>query len=153
MRVGDDASISPAGDMMAFAVAVGLVFAALSVIGSELEREDRNYPSPNASDLEAVISWRGYDQDRNGLIEYESITGILNGSAESPILPVDGYVNITIESPTFSHSIHFMDGFPIDSEYGILTDDVIRHSLMVSVETGDGLVPCVMIVTFKEVGA
>ena len=153
MRVGDDASISPAGDMMAFAIAVGLVLAGLSVIRSELDRKDSNIYGPKASEIEAAVSWRGYDRDRNGLIEYESIMGITNGSIESPVLPVDGYVNITIESPTFSHSIHFVNGYPIDGDCEILTGDVIRHSLLVSVETENRLVPCVMIVSFKEVNA
>lgn len=148
MRVGDDASISPAGDMIAFAVSMGLVMLALTVIGSDMNADDPRESGLKASDLESASTWRGFDRDRNGRIEYESMADIDNVSYE---LPIEGYVNVTIRSRTFEYSFHFMDGRLIENETGFVVEETLRHSVMVSVETSNETIPCIMIVSAGEV--
>jgi hypothetical protein len=68
MRAGERGSISPAGDLIAFGVALAIVVGLSGILPLMFpEKNSRDRIEPEA--ISAFLSWSGWDRDGDGIIE------------------------------------------------------------------------------------
>jgi len=146
MRIGQEAYTSPAGDLMAFALAVGIVLAAVSAMDLEDTGSD-NSMDITCSDLATISNWKGWDKDRDGMLELSSILEIKNNVSDLPNLAIDKSVIVRIESQRITSELLFNRGHLVGRDhFGNVTQGITR-SITVLVEDGSNTFAALLMVT------
>ena len=146
MRIGQEAYTSPAGDLMAFALAVGIVLAAVSAMDLEDTGSD-NSLEITSSDLATISNWKGWDKDRDGMLELSSILEIKNNVSDPPNLAIDKSVIVRIESQRITSELLFNRGHLVGRDhFGNVTQGITR-SITVLVEDGSNTFAALLMVT------
>ena len=70
MRVEDVGSLSPAGDLLAFSLALILTFGLISTLSSSIHKEEGSFPFEQT--FRSILDWEFLDDDGDGLLELPS---------------------------------------------------------------------------------
>jgi hypothetical protein len=143
MKAGERGSISPAGDLIAFGVALAIVVGLSGIL-------PLMFPDPSNDDgiepeaISAFLSWSGWDRDGDGILEESSLEGL----SDSPLtIPLDGSYRVTLSFGDRDLIFLFEDGRISTSSPA--PDVSLTHSVSILVRVGDGIVPGTM--TISEV--
>lgn len=139
MRIGDVGSVSPAGDLLAFGLAV------LIVVGLGSGLYDARDPRPedaviSGRELDSIRSWVGFDPDGDGDVDALSVISLVERGVSGEPLPCRGDLIVGVEWGTVEHHLLFRDGI-MEAVEGDAAGSGVRHSLTVVVDLGSGTTP------------
>lgn len=143
MRIGQQAYTSPAGDIVAFALALGMVIAAASALNI-VDYGSNGVGEVDHSILSIISLWRGWDRDGDGKPELSSMMGIMNGTSQPPGISIDDPYIVVIESDVVEWSPIFSGGRLLDGEYRVVKESSVSRSLMILIEDGSTTHPARM---------
>ncbi|MFO8051364.1 MAG: hypothetical protein R6V01_06660 [Thermoplasmatota archaeon] len=113
MRVGNVGSISPSGELAAFAVATAVVVSLSIYLTGDLEGDRES--TVGSDEVLMVSSWKGLDPDDDGDIEIENGEMILSFSRGS--FPLRGNVALSLSVKGDEDIILLLrDGKPLEEE-------------------------------------
>ncbi len=133
MRVEDVGSLSPAGDLLAFSLAIILTFGLISTLSSSIHKEEGPFPFEQI--LRSVMDWEFLDPDNDGLLELPSNT-TFKESSRFIRSDISFLVRIRTEGSDLSFSV--IEGSPQTINEGFRVVSV-THSASVLIEL-DGVV-------------
>jgi hypothetical protein len=130
MRAGERGSISPAGDLIAFGIALAIVVGLsgiLPLMFSENESDDGVDPGA----ISAFLAWSGWDRDGDGILELQNIEELPSYAT----IALDGsyWVSVSVGERTFG--FFFRDG-KVSSD-APAPDLGITHSASILIRSGD----------------
>ncbi|MCK5772306.1 MAG: hypothetical protein KAH57_00820 [Thermoplasmata archaeon] len=140
MRVGNEGSVSPVGDLLAFGLSICIVLGLGSALAGELIGDERPVASLTGEELEIIRDWRGWEEDDDSIPEESLLISISSGDRPSAVLGLEGdiYVSITWESGDLS--VWFQDGRLLGTD-PIPEGTMMLHGLTVLIQTDEGPVP------------
>jgi len=106
MRIGDVGAVSPAGDLLAFSLAVILVAALVVKVGSTGDEDRAVFDGPTEAEVRAFHLFTGFDMNDDGVLEFQ--TGS-NGPFTDRV-PVEGTVVARMECQGSSIDHLFIEG-------------------------------------------
>ena len=143
MRAGGRGSISPAGDLIAFGIALAIVVGLSGILPLMFpEPESDGGIDPEA--ISAFLSWSGWDRDGDGILEESSLDDQSNNER---MIPLDGGYWVTLSFGDRDLIFLFEDG-RISTD-ALAPDVSLTHSVSILVRIGNDLVPGTM--TISEV--
>ena len=140
MRVGNEGSVSPIGDLLAFGLSICIVLGLGSALAGELIGDERPVDSLTGDELEIIRDWRGWEEHGDSILEESRLISIDSGDRPSAVLGLEGdiYVSITWESGNLS--VRFEDGRFLGT--GPTPEGaMILHGLTMLIQTEGGPVP------------
>lgn len=129
MRSGDAGSISPAGDLFAFGICIVIVLSLSSMVPLLAGDGPGDEGLPPRT-LSAILAWRGWDRNGDGVLESESLREIFRSDGFGAPFDDDLVVVISYAQERFEFQFHEGDCRPCEGQEGF----GIRHSLRVLVE-------------------
>jgi hypothetical protein len=109
MRIGDVGAVSPAGDLLAFSLAVVIIGMLLMKIGAVEVYQDDSQNGPTVPEVKVLLQWNGFDPDGDGVLDpFTNLDG-----PELPHVPVDGSLVVRMVFGEEEVEHLFVDG-----EYG-----------------------------------
>ncbi len=140
MRVGNEGSVSPIGDLLAFGLSICIVLGLGSALAGELIGDERPVASLTGEELEIIRDWRGWEEDDDSIPEESLLISISLGDRPSAVLGLEGDIHVSITWETGNLSVWFQDGRFLGVD-PILEGTMILHGLTVLIQTEDGPVP------------
>ena len=140
MRVGNEGSVSPVSDLLAFGLSICIVLGLGSALAGELIGDERRGASLTGEELEIIRDWRGWEENGDSILEEPRLISIRSGDRPSAVLGLEGdiYVSITWENGNLSGQ--FQDGRFLGTDQ-IPREAMILHGLTVLIQTDEGPVP------------
>jgi hypothetical protein len=93
MRIGDVGAVSPAGDLLAFSLAVVIIAALVVKVGSAGDDKDDILGGPTISEVRSLHGWPGFDPDGDGTLDPYAKTGDLDPGS----VLIDNFVVVRME--------------------------------------------------------
>ncbi len=140
MRVGNEGSVSPVSDLLAFGLSICIVLGLGSALAGELRRDDGRGASLSGEELEIIRDWRGWEENDDSLLEEPRLISIRSGDRPIAVLGLEGDVHVTITWEGGNLSGRFQDGRFLGTDQ-IPEGAMILHGLTVLIQTDEGPVP------------
>lgn len=139
MRIGDVGSISPSGELVAFALAVSVVLA-LSIYLTSLQ-EGEEPPVISAEEIRTISLWKGLDPDQDGLIMVKD--GELVTDLEKWPFPLSGRIGLVLSHNDLEMTWFCDEGVIIKNVEDFRISSEV-HGLSILIKTEDATIPGVL---------
>ena len=140
MRVGNEGSVSPVSDLLAFGLSICIVLGLGSALAGELRGDESQGSSLTGEELEIIRDWRGWEDDGDLILEMDRLISIGSGDRPRAVLGLEGDVLVKITWEIGNLSVWFRDGRFLGTD-PIPNGSMILHGLTVLIQTDDGPVP------------
>ena len=139
MRVGERGSVSPVGDMLAFAISLTIVGVLALMLFPGTEEAGRS-GEITGEDLLFISRSSLFDPDGDGRIETVGGVESVNGTGYRSQLPFGGKLLISIVWEKGEMTILFVDGLPMGPERSP-ESELLVHGISVLLEVNETVCP------------